>query len=287
MGKFRTVEDLQELKGVIADTNIIHMLDTQQNNLYVSKKVSYSTLFNNISAGTIDGLYRKWNLNDTTPIKDSVDYTINLSSELSVVDGVIKINNAPQILSTSIDNNALQTREQIIGLVQDHTNYVAPYSSVTIDPKNDSGFTDEYQYMWKIENGKYDSSESLDEDGFLMDSVVIKKTGYLTVYGWLASQYNVEPQNAWVGLYGLVMTKTGARKWVLLQVQPWVVGKHAVNMQYIGFNIPVKENMRLKIMPGFPVNGNASGFQKDDGHSLLLTRIGNVPNTFVGYVLEN
>lgn len=57
-------------------------------------------------------------------------------------------------------------------------------------------------------------------------------------------------------------------------------------MQYVGFNVPVRKNMKLKIMTGFPVNGTTSGFQTPDGHSLLMTRYGNVPNTFVGYVIE-
>ena len=73
------------------------------------------------------------------------------------------------------------------------------------------------------------------------------------------------------------------RKWVLLQAQPFVIGKYSQAAQYVGFNIPVKAGIELKIMTGFPVNGSASGFPA--GPKLMF--VDNRPNSFVGYVTSN
>jgi len=55
-------------------------------------------------------------------------------------------------------------------------------------------------------------------------------------------------------------------------------------MQYVSFNLPVKAGLRLKIMTGFNVNGNNTGLT--DIPSLMFGQEGNMPNTFVGYILR-
>lgn len=70
-----------------------------------------------------------------------------------------------------------------------------------------------------------------------------------------------------------------------LQIQPWIIGTKSQALQYVGFNVPVKQNMELKIMTGFPVNTRNSGFQ--DSSKNTLTFINNQPCAFVGYVLRN
>ena len=97
-------------------------------------------------------------------------------------------------------------------------------------------------------------------------------TGNMTIYGWLADNGNVAAAEAWVGLFGLVTIGQNGqeKKWVALQIQPWIIGTKSQALQYVGFNVPVKKGMRLKIMTGFPVNTKNSGFQDSSKNTLTF-----------------
>lgn len=64
------------------------------------------------------------------------------------------------------------------------------------------------------------------------------------------------------------------------------MGKYSSVAQYVSFNIPVKAGLQLKIRTGFAVNGNNSGLHSDRP-TLMFTDAGNLPNTFVGYILNS
>lgn len=121
------------------------------------------------------------------------------------------------------------------------------------------------------------------------NGVECQRTGYLTMFGWLADNGNVRPADAWVGLFAQLNVRDvdspeqGVQtKWILLQLQPWVIGSKSSQRQYVSFNVPVKAGLRLKVKTGFMVNGHNGGFTEQGDVSLAL----NQPNTFVGYIVR-
>ena len=146
---------------------------------------------------------------------------------------------------------------------------------------------------WHIDDGKRDSAEWMNPEfngrKTEVNGVECQHSGYLTMYGWIADNGNVKPSQAWVGLYGKIAVRdqdsvsgTMNEKWVLLQLQPWIMGQKCSERQYVSFNIPVRAGLRLKVMTGFPVNGLNGGFAAESTISLKL----NQPNTFVGYIVR-
>jgi len=189
------------------------------------------------------------------------------------------------------DKNDIPNKEQVIELVHENAEFITPGSYTKADPQNSSGYTNydkDNMYFWHIDEGQRDSSKWINESGAEAGPIKIDETGYLVIYGWLASNAEVAAQEAWVGVYANLLvneTKSDSRDWVLLQVQPWILGKNHQVAQYVGFNLPVRAGMELKIMTGFKVNGTASALHV--GNTLMFNKEGNMPNTFVGYVLTN
>lgn len=68
-------------------------------------------------------------------------------------------------------------------------------------------------------------------------------------------------------------------------MQPWVIGQHSQSAQYVGFSVPVQAGLRLKVKTGFQVTAMPSGMNR--GNALMFKSEGWVPNTLVGYVVEN
>lgn len=56
-------------------------------------------------------------------------------------------------------------------------------------------------------------------------------------------------------------------------------------MQYVGFNVPVKKGLEIKIKTGFPVGGERGGPHNTQGSLTFMN--GNIPNAFFGYVIKN
>lgn len=56
-------------------------------------------------------------------------------------------------------------------------------------------------------------------------------------------------------------------------------------MQYVGFNVPVKKGLEIKIKTGFPVGGERGGPRNTQGSLTFMN--GNIPNAFFGYVIKN
>lgn len=96
----------------------------------------------------------------------------------------------------------------------------------------------------KIPEGGNDSEAYVGTSETEGKTITCDHSGLLTIYGWLTDDGNVQPQEAWVGLYGKVRT-TGSSgvqstsEWVLLQLQPWAVTTKSNTMGYVGFSIPV------------------------------------------------
>ncbi len=141
-------------------------------------------------------------------------------------------------------------------------------------------------YYWKIDDNGTDSSESIVENTSLtrLPYQQMKRSGNLVIYGWLADRGAVDPVNCWVGLFAFLKTGQTTSQWVPVSIKPWIRGINASVLQYVGFNIPVKKGLRLKIKTGFNVNGKTSDFQYSQS---LTFRDKWVPNSFVGYLISN
>ena len=81
-----------------------------------------------------------------------------------------------------------------------------------------------------------------------------------------------------------IENEDGKRRATLIQMQPWIIGSRSQTMQYVGFSIPVKKGLKLKVMTGFNVNGENSGF--GNANSLMTSGVGSMVNTFVGYIVK-
>lgn len=126
-------------------------------------------------------------------------------------------------------------------------------------------------YYWQIDDGKSDSagedsSQSIhDVNSGSKDAYeLIRDTGNLVVWGWLAENPDnpPRPENCWVALYALMKCEgyNDTHVAVPISVKPWIRGLNSSTLQYVGFNVPVKKGLRLKIVTGFNVNGNNSAF---------------------------
>lgn len=104
------------------------------------------------------------------------------------------------------------------------------------------------------------------------------------MYGWLADNGNVNPEECWVGVFAEIENADGTKRPTLLQMQPWIIGKNSQTMQYVGFSLPVRKGLALKVMTGFNVNGENSGF--GNANSLMTSGVGSMVNTFVGYIIR-
>lgn len=91
----------------------------------------------------------------------------------------------------------------------------------------------------------------------------IRDTGNLVVWGWLAENDVVAPpaEQCWVAMYAKIKCENGnaTQVDVPIAVKPWIRGVNSPILQYVGFNIPVKAGLEIKIMTGFPVNGKSGG----------------------------
>ena len=143
-------------------------------------------------------------------------------------------------------------------------------------------------YFWQIDDGGTDSSQSIKDkasgsrDGY----EEIRETGNLVMWGWLADQGEVDPELAWVGLFARLKAEgmDNTQMDIPLCIRPWIRGaKTASIMQYVGFNIPVRKGLQLKVKTGFPVfSGNSA--LNNRGSMVFMDRW--IPNAFFGYVIK-
>ena len=140
-------------------------------------------------------------------------------------------------------------------------------------------------YFWRIDandSSKYVyDTRSGTTDGY----EEMRDTGNLVVWGWLADNGDVSPEMAWVGMFSYMKYEGGDNTHVdvPISIQPWIRGQYASTLQYVGFNIPVRKGLKLKIKTGFPVNNTNSGFQ-NAGTMTFVDR--NIPNAFFGYIVK-
>lgn len=239
---------------------------------YISKNTSLSAITN----------YAKNDVKDSFQLDGmnvaKMNYEINntLSGDITF-KGVKTFESTPKItgqtgnLSTLADDSIL-TKKNIAtlanNLIADGITMVASNSKTQRNPENNTPYTnkDNVDFSLTIDNGKNVSNVQR-----------CNSDGQLVVYGWTADGGRVLPQEAWVAIYGKL---NGI--WTILQLHPWVVSQNSSILQYVGFNVPVKNGLEIRIQTGFPVNMTASGF--NTGNTLTFND-GSI-NTFVGYIIK-
>ncbi len=286
----------------IATDDLIDFSQKSSDSTYTSRAIKYSD-FENVVKTTIDSDHittyglREGDRIDGDPIKLSVQKKRidDILSSDTTTYGTYTFKKIPKITEAYLltqEDTAVPTVGYTKTLITDSGTFIgtgntlihrveggnAPNNEIT----NTNWFTkDDDQFLhFRFDDGGYDSSEYIkNTDGdTLANADLCQRSGNLVCYGWLADKGNVAPQNAWVALYGYVQGQ-----WVILQLQPWIIGQKSQSLQYVGFNVPVKAGLYLKIMTGFPVDGTNSGFQS--GRTLTFST--GEPNSFVGYILYN
>ena len=114
--------------------------------------------------------------------------------------------NGAEDIST-LPDNMFTVKGNVEKIVADGYSFIGGDSSITPFPENDTPLTreDGDLMVWRIPEGKGDSTEYSDEYGFQnREGVECAKTGQLVVYGWLADGGGVLPQEAWVAIYGKI-----------------------------------------------------------------------------------
>lgn len=299
----RTISQLPLATG-IQDNDLLEISQAASNK-YVSKKCEFATMKQNIGneisnvIGSTFGLYHDRLAKQPLNVKELSAQFVSLSCENVELSGVKTFTSIPkiQVPATAylgdIDDTNIPNITKTKDLIDNRACFISEEYVIDGDPGNDavpSFSKDSELFMhWHIDDNGTDSTKWIDPQTKTYGAeygVKCTHSGFLTIYGWLADKGGVLPQNAWVGLYGNVQMYTGTdgeiqhNKWVLLQLQPWIRGTNATQLQYVGFNLPVKEGLRLKIKTGFNVNGQVGGFQHDRSATYAL----NQPNSFVGYI---
>lgn len=241
---------------------------------YISKNTSLSAI-TNYAKNDVKNSFHLDGMN-VTEMNNKIN---NLSSENITFRGTKTFASTPIITGQSnevdtLTDNSILTKKNITtlanNLIADGITMVASNSKTQRNPENNTPYTnkDGVDFYLEIENGKNaTTTQECNSDG------------QLVVYGWTADNGRVLPQEAWVAIYGKI---NDSDRWTILQLQPWVVSQNSSILQYVGFNVPVKRGLQIKIQTGFSVNMTASGF--NTGNTLTFND-GSI-NTFVGYIIK-
>lgn len=240
---------------------------------YVSQKVNFNTINTQVSNNVLDTVKSAYGLigndNENINVKDLENKINNIIFNDISLDGTKTFKDIPKIDNQQYQSENLEpTHVATVDYVNNAVTTKIPYnigsSSNFKAAKTDNGILNEEALLkWRIDAGEKESNE-----------IVCNTTGNLVIYGWLADNGNTISQHAWVGLFGEI-----SGNWILLQLQPWIIGQKSSIMQYVGFNIPVKNGLHLKIKTGFAVNGSNSVQMDTFGWGLQTV------NNFAGYII--
>ena len=269
----RTISQLPSVDGDIDKDSFIEVSEPIQigdDRGYISKKTSYGQIRSQLQEEVRRGIVDTYSMDEkdgtsikVSKLKEDVDSIYNGNAELSTAN--FKVNPQVTTENTLTSDNQIPTVRQIINTIIPNSTLlnIGQYSNYE-SAKTPTGFFNNPEIFFSIDSGTKESSVQ-----------EIKKTGNVVIYGWLADNGSTIATNAWVGLFGEINNK-----WILLQLQPWIIGSKSSILQYIGFNVAVKKGLKLKIITGFPVNGSNSTPQGDIGWRI------NVVNNFAGYIIN-
>lgn len=301
----RTVSQLPPQTSILPGQSLFEVSVPGNGAKYISKKISCDTLLNQFEAQISADVGRNFGLlSGNTPYNvGNISAAVNdLSNSSIVLSGIKEFKNIPTITTNlsayKYSSSGANTYDpdvfipnvmKVKDLIDTRACFIGEDYVINGDPGNDESprFTtksDNFMYF-RIDDTGVDSSKWIDpetksEAGYQ----TCKYSGFLTMFGWLADNGNVLAQDAWVGLYGQIYSilddGSQQQRWIPLQIQPWVIGSRSSIRQYVSFNLPVKEGLRLKVKTGFRVNGSTAGMQDSATKSFNL----NEPNCFVGWI---
>ena len=245
---------------------------------YVSKKQSFQNIKNKLEGDVKDDIIDAFKLKDgddsNINVRDIKDRVVNLESGSMTISGEKTFTSAPIVdnyegqYGGSGADKKLVTLGYVKNTVIPGITYdrISP-TSTYVAARGETGFINDGNLLkWSIDSGKQVSN-----------TVEVKQTGNIVMYGILADNGNVDGRTAWVGLYGII----GGTN-ILISLQPWVIGQKSTIMQYVSFNLPVKSGLKLQIRTGFPVDGSNSMSQGSNSAMYGLNSV----NSFVGYVIS-
>lgn len=197
---------------------------------FKSEKVTVETLIKTTENQISSDIEKLYNLSGVNVGNISSDVyklyheNVELSGTKTFVENPIVL---AQKSLTELSDNMVPTVGNVKTVITESDSFFGPKSIVEGNPDNATPKTDRdgilTSMVWKIPEGGNDS-ESYDDQTGAPKIVECKQSGLLTIYGWLTDDGNVQPQEAWVGLYGKVYvrenpndeTSTTSSKWVLL-----------------------------------------------------------------------
>lgn len=283
----RTISQLpRELEDIENDS--LFELSKKVDDRYISKSVEFNTLQKQVAATAVEqtgityGLIDGKNNIDVSKLKEVVDALKSgdlvcsgnkeLNGDLSVIPGPTYTKDVPDADLYKVAN-VKYVQEAITNL----NTFVGSKSNYTAGIAADGTIYNPEQMLKCY----------FDNDDMQTNEVKMTKTGNLVMYGWLADNGNVDTAAAWVALEGCIIGENNSETWLILQLQPWILGEKHENLQYVGFNCPVTEGMKIRVKTGFTLNYTNSTYQNRK-NSLVKNNLipgTNLTNAFLGYVI--
>lgn len=258
----RTVSQLNEALE-ISNEDLFQISKYQSSNNYMSQKITFSNILNEIKTNVDNKMNNEYSFNTKTIPDIYEKITIN-KNEIKLLDkNITEIN-------SSIKN--LNEHTPSWGIKDKNSNFISPnLAGKVIKNPNDS---DNKFFIFNFDENKKIK---------YTDSQIIPKTGNLFCYGWITAPKVIDPAEAWVG----IEAKNKNGDWILISLQPWIIGNNSNVMQYIGFNCPVQRDMEIRVTTGFTITDFSRSFS---GRGLVLNieseKINsNINNCFIGYIL--
>ena len=274
----RTISQLPKVDNDIEDTSLFE-LSKKVDEKYISKAANFGKIKQQIVGNAIEEVGVTYNLIDgknvidVSKIKETVD--LLKSGDLSCNGNKTFFGNVDVVPGPTLDerkpynvanvqyvDDALENISMYIGSKSNYTAAVTA-DSIVLNP----------EHILKL---------YFNDKAQVTNEVEIPKSGNLVMYGWLADNGNIDTATAWVALEGKVN-----ESWIIIQLQPWILGNKHENLQYVGFNCPVAKGMKIRVATGFMLNYSNSTYQ--NRKNSLVKNIAsegiNMTNAFLGYVI--
>lgn len=246
---------------------------------YETKNLSYETLYSTVKGGLSSYINKEYNFGSVKDIDTQLYSPISsmLSGEIEL-SGKLTFETSPSTKEeqdvNKLSDNQFITKKTAEKINDGSSQYIGQESKIDCTPLNAQGYTHETNLI----SCYIDDSKRISKT-----TIICNHTGNLVLYGWLASNADVLPEECWVGLFTKMKNGDNQEHDTAIAIQPWIIGRNSQILQYVGFNVPVKEGMEITVRTGFNVNGTNSGFEINN--SLILN--GNRPNAFVGYIIHS
>ncbi len=291
----RTISQLPKVTNLDAiTTESLFEVSLNVDEQYISKAVSYGTFLSKLSGEIASGINVQYGYKNgikLSSLNSQVELIQNGDCEFK---GIKNLTSCEVNLSTvpydkdkvAALDAAYRSQAATIGYVHDALSVGSTFMS---NQSKATGFVASTGLYYAAQPDGL-MSFMFNEESASRTSTTVQcpQTGNLTLYGWLADNGNVDAAQAWVALEAYSDTVIDGGAWIIVAVQPWIMGSKHSNLQYVGFNVPVSKGMQLRITTGFDLNYSNSTYQQRK--NTLVRNINSVAetsitNAFIGYVL--